>query len=101
MRMKTTLIDEISMRDLGFTDHVERNWYYCSRVGDMTTLNVTISKETGEYTTDVLNEYFLQPEPYYSRMKEKYKNEIINNIDAILEQFKISGLIIQHDHTQW
>lgn len=99
--MKTSLLNEDSMRELGFTDHVKDRWYYCTRVDDATTLNITIDKETGIYKTEVLNEYFLQPEFYYSMMRMRFKNKIINNIDNVLENFRNAGLVIEHDHTQW
>src|SRR5690606_39993592 len=56
--------DDARLRELGFTDHREGYWYYTTRVGDMTSWNVTISKESGAVDVEVLDEHFLQPYPF-------------------------------------
>lgn len=56
--------DDARLRELGFTDHREGYWYYTARVGDMTSWNVTISKESGAVDVEVLDEHFLQPYPF-------------------------------------
>ena len=59
-----TTTDDLRMRDLGFTDHREGYWYFTTRVGSMTSWNVTINKKTGVVELDVLDEHFLQPYPF-------------------------------------
>lgn len=58
------IADDARLRELGFTDHREGYWYYTTRVGDMTSWNVTISKESGTVDVVVLDEHFLQPYPF-------------------------------------
>lgn len=58
------------LRELGFTDHSEGYWYYTTRVGDMTSWNVTISKKTGAVDVVVLDEHFLQPYPFQALAAE-------------------------------
>lgn len=58
------IADDARLRELGFTDHREGYWYYTTRVGNMTSWNVTISKKSGAVNLDVLDEHFLQPYPF-------------------------------------
>lgn len=98
--MKTPLLPDRRMRNLGFTDHSVENWYFTQRVGKDISFNLTINKDTGEYKTVVLHESFLQPEPYYE-MSEPHRTAVIANIDVIVYDFNRAGLAIEHDHTEY
>ena len=88
------------MKKLGFTNHREGFWYLVKGVGEDTTFNLTINRETGGYETDVLNEFFMQPE-YYGRMKPVYRDEIIARVNAILHKLAEQGLEIEFDHLEY
>ena len=94
----TPVLPDADMRALGFTDHRPKYWYYCKRVASDTTLNFTIYKVTGGYTELVANEFIGQPE-YYGRMKPEYRDQILFNIDATINELNNAGLTLAVDHT--
>lgn len=99
--MKTTpVLSDPEMRALGFTDHVEDTWYLLSRVDDHTTLNISINKKTGEYREDVLDEIYSQP-AYYGRMKEPFRTEAHDSINAAVARLNEAGLDIEVDHRSY
>ena len=95
--MNTPTPKSKKMRLLGFTDHVEGQWYYTCRLLDTTSFNLAIDKETGQYSIDILDEAFLQPEPYMS-MREPYKNYIVAAIDLKIYELNQSGLDLSYNH---
>lgn len=101
--MKLAFIpEEETMREFGFTDHVETSWYFVERIYDdyPVSFNLKIDKDDYSYDTYVLDENFGQPE-YYMEAKEEYKNLIIQNIDDIVQKMHAIGLNIVHDHNQY
>lgn len=100
--MRTSLLPARKMKKLGFTNHVENRWYFVERVSrdGMTTLNITINRETGEYETLVLDEFFGQPE-YYMSMKPVYREEIKARVNVIVQELNDAGLNINHDHKEY
>lgn len=97
---KTTVLKSRQMRRLGFTNHVEEHWYLCKRVGDSTTFNLTINKQTGSYETVVLCEFDGQPERY-GHMIPVYRNYIIAAIDVVVHELNRAGVHIKFDHTEY
>lgn len=95
--MNTPVLKSKKMRLLGFTDHVEEQWYYTTRLLDATSFNLTIDKQTGQYSIDILNEMFLQPEPYME-MRTPYKNYIKAAIDLKIHELNQSGLDLNYNH---
>lgn len=88
------------MRKLGFTSHREGYWNFCKRVGDNTTFNLTINKETGGYETLVMNELFGQPE-YYGNMIPVYRAYTIAAIDVVLHELARGGVEVKFDHAEY
>lgn len=93
--------DDNTMRKIGFTDHVSTQWYLCERVDSDTTFNLTVDKETGHYQTSVLNEFFLQPEMYYTYGKVEFRDKVISKINIITAMLNENGLNIVHDHKKY
>lgn len=94
------MITRKEARKMGFTDHVPETWYLCKPVGEYTTLNVTIDKETGRIDAEVLNEHFLQPE-YYGNMKEPYRSALKWAIDVELHELALKGLDVPFNHSEY
>lgn len=88
------------MRTLGFTDRVSSCWYLCVPVGPAETLNITILKKTGEWTENVLDEYFGQP-AYYGIMREPYRTEIHNAVNQQVQKLQEAGLTVSVDHQEY
>lgn len=99
---QTPVLDDETMRALGFTDHVDTRWYYCRRVDDKgyTTLNITIQKDTGFYEELVMNEGFGQPE-YYGQMKPEWRDLYRDTIDFHLRELNRAGLTIEVNHKHY
>lgn len=95
--MNTPVLKSNKMRLLGFIDHVEEQWYYTTRLLDATSFNLTIDKQTGRYSIDILNEMFLQPEPYMT-MRDPYKNYIKAAIDLKIYELNRAGLDLEYNH---
>jgi hypothetical protein len=94
----TPVLADAVMRALGFTDRREGFWYFVERVGSNETINFSIDKATGQYTEDVLDEYFGQP-AHYGNMTPKYGLPIRANIDLIVTRLATGGLNLFVDHT--
>jgi len=92
----TPLLTDDAMRALGFTDHREGFWYFTDRVGDNTSLNFTINKNTGEYEELVMDEFFGQPE-YYRNMKPEFRDAVQARIDGIIVRLNGAGLNLAVD----
>lgn len=82
MRKANILSDE-EMRKLGFTDEYNKDyWFFYARLkcrGNIT-FNFSITKRTGYYSIDILNEMDLKPFPYKKyRMLKNQVNMYINH----------------------
>lgn len=99
--LKTHVLPSKKMRRIGFTQHVEGEWYLCKQVlPHSTTFNLTVDKETGTYGTVVLCEYTGQPE-MYGHMKTPYRELAKAQIDVILYELRQQGLEIKFDHAEY
>lgn len=91
------VLAEEEMRNLGFTDHSKDRWYYCFRVGEGITLNVTIPKDGSRLRIDVLDEDFGQPYDYQRILKNNPNLEFAQRVKAQvefqLELFSRAGVI--------
>lgn len=65
------VLDDESMRAIGFTDHIEGRWYFMRVLKPYSiSFNVTIDKATHEVAIDVLDEDFLQPYDYQAMLSD-------------------------------
>lgn len=71
--IKTHILSEEKMREIGFTDHAKDRWYFCRILnfpkkeryrGFEISFSVTIPKDGSDFSIDVLDEDFLQPYDY-------------------------------------
>lgn len=63
--MKAHILDEQTMRAIGFTDYKKDTWYYVVSVYKDITFNISIPKDNPDgFEIDVLDEMFLQPYDY-------------------------------------
>lgn len=92
----TPLLDDPAMRAIGFTDHREGYWYWCSGIMSGVTLNISINKATGGYSELVMDEMFGQP--YYyggTTFEEKVKTAV----DGFIADLNGHGLTLAVDHS--
>ncbi|MGM1044724.1 MAG: hypothetical protein ACQEXX_01120 [Bacillota bacterium] len=86
------------LMDYGFTNNDKPNLYYVRQVGDMTTLNITVNKETLQgLKIDVLDESFLQPYDYQYLLVENPNNlfarNVSNKVEQVLKEMQDDGII--------
>lgn len=100
----TAVLSDEEMVNLGFTDRNNDVWYFCKGIlfdekqrSTTVTLNISIEKATGNYDELVMDEMFGQP-AYYGNMREPYRGNVMNSIDAELAKLNEAGLSIQVDH---
>jgi hypothetical protein len=95
--LNATVLPEVEMRKLGFTDHSAVAWYYCSRVGAGITFNVSIPKDGSRFRLDVLDEDFGQPYDYQEYLVRNPKQEFALGVKAEVESqmnfLSIAGVI--------
>lgn len=89
----TPVLEEEKMRSLGFTDHREGHWYYVTRLLNAVSFNLDITKETGEYKIEILNEFSLQPEDYMN-MYEPHRTYVKDLIDGRIRALNGFGLTL-------
>lgn len=75
-------LDDVTMRELGFTDLRKGYWYLCRRVSADSdiTLNVRISKDGHDWRIDVLDECFCQPYDYQYLLSVNPTLDYANNV---------------------
>lgn len=93
----STILPEEQMRELGFTDHSGKNWYFVMRVANDITFNLTIPKDGSRLQIDVLDEDFGQPYDYQAILKRSPKLEYAKNVksavEVLMERFSLQGVI--------
>ena len=96
------ILEDDEMRNAGFSDHREDNWYLVKRVYSdkyiTITLNIDIpkdSKKRGEIYT--LDESFLQPYNYQEHMDKPIAQEVAKNVEDELERLSDLGIISGHN----
>lgn len=100
MAGRVTVLPDAEMRALGFTDHREGYWYFCTPVGSDVTFNLTVEKTTGEWDETVVDEVFGQP-AYYGSMIEPYRTNITKRVDAVVTRLNYAGLDVSVDHNEY
>lgn len=93
----SNILPEEEMRELGFTDHSNKHWYYVQRVAQDITFNLTIPKDGGRLAIDVLDEDFGQPYDYQAILKRSPKLEFAQKVkiqvESLMESFTEKGII--------
>lgn len=108
-KIKATILEYSLMREIGFTDNSEKDWYFCKRVCfpngkkyahiDIT-FNVTIPKNGSDVCINVLDEDFLQPYDYQSILKSNpsFETAIIvkNQVEELMVYLQKHGVLNGH-----
>lgn len=97
------------MRDIGFTDYSKDNWYYSKIVpfpkdkryrNFEISFNVSIPKNGGDISIDVLDEDFLQPYDYQSMLErdDTFKPALIvdNFVEEQMEYLQEKDVLFGH-----
>ena len=97
MAITGNILPEAEMRALGFTDHSDKHWYYVQRIERDITFNLSLPKDGGRLSIDVLDEDFGQPYDYQAILKRSPKLEFANSVKAqvesLMRHFNDKGII--------
>lgn len=81
------VLDDATMRKVGFTDHVEGRWYFMRVLKRYSiSFNVTIDKATREVAIDVLDEDFLQPYNYQAMLSDDPTCQPALDVERFVEE---------------
>lgn len=93
----SNLLPEVKMRELGFTDHSGSNWYFVQRVADDITFNLTIPKDGGRLSIEVLDEDFGQHYDYQAILKRspklQYALNVKGGVELLMGRFVAQGVL--------
>lgn len=90
--IKATILSDEKMREIGFTDYAEDNWYFCRLIKFPKerryrefeiSFNVSIPKDNSDIEIDILDEDFLQP---YDYQRMLYNNPTFEPAMIVKEQ---------------
>lgn len=87
------ILSDERMRELGFTDHVNSQWYYVRTVGESTSFNLRIPKDApAGFNIEVLDEYFLQHYDFAS-IDTVFARKVGAKVNFLLLKLQESGVI--------
>ena len=108
-KIKARILSDKKMKEIGFTNHYESNWYFCRPIkfpqtkryrGFDISFNVSISKDGSNISIDVLDEDFCQPYDYQSML---HKNPIFEpalivyeQVEELMEYLQSKGVLSGH-----
>lgn len=105
-KISVSILDEDSMRKLGFTDYDKKHWYYCRKLKDSITFNLTINKQDQkDFRIDVLDDNFCQPYDYQAVLMRdsnfKYAKEIFEMVEEQMARFSKNGIVHGHEYGEY
>ena len=86
--IKANILDDDTMRVIGFTDHNEKTWYFTRSTHDngvCISFNIVIPKDGSDITIGVLDEAFLQPYDYQYYLEKNPEFKFALRVQAFVE----------------
>jgi len=99
-KIKARILDDETMRKIGFTDYVKDEWYFMKMLDSEISFNVSIKKnDPDNVRIDILDENFGQPYDYQMILEDnpnfefalKIKDEVERWMSYLQEQGVLSG----------
>lgn len=118
-KIKANILDDKTMREIGFTDYCKSNWHFCRGIsfpktkeyrGFEVTFGITIPKDGSDIRIDVLDEAFCQPYDYQSMIMRSREKKVIPNKTSIIvfeqvelwmQYLKEKGVIEGHEYGEY
>lgn len=111
-KIKAHILDDVKMREIGFTDYAKDRWYFCRGIDfkdakkkrglkniDIS-FSVTIPKDGSDIRIDVLDEWFCQPYDYQYILKKdpghKIANIVKEQVEYWMEKLQEEGVLEGH-----
>lgn len=112
--IKTQILSEEKMREIGFTDYSNDRWYFCKGIefpkekrysGFDITFNVSIPKDGSDFSIDVLDEDFLQPYDYQRMLNENPNFEpcliVKEQVEEWMAYLQDNGVLSGHNYGEY
>lgn len=103
--IKAHILSDDKMREIGFTDCDEKNWYYYKNLSNEISFNVTIPKDGSDISIDVLDEDYLQPYDF-QYILEKNPNHpfavgIKVKVEGCMRYLQNKGVLSGHEYGEY
>lgn len=97
------ILDDETMRSLGFTDAREGFWYFERMLTDDISFSLTVCKtDPSDWHIDVLDENFLQPYDYQYMLEQnpgfEYAKRIATKVETWMGFLADHGIITGHEY---
>ena len=111
-KIKAHILDDATMREIGFTDYAKDRWYFCRGINFKdakkkrglknidVSFSVTIPKDGSDIRIDVLDEWFCQPYDYQYILEKDPEHKIANivkeQVEYWMEKLQEDGVLKGH-----
>ena len=109
--IKYNILSDEKMREIGFTDHSKKNWYFVKSIEFpkdkryrffYISFNVTIPKDCSDIRIDVLNEDFLMPYDYQHMLYNNPNFEpaliVKEQVEKWMKYLQDNGVLSGHNY---
>lgn len=113
-KIKATILDEESMRNIGFTDYSKDNWYFCRGIkfpntkryrGFDISFSVSIPKDGSDIQIDILDEDYCQPYDYQFMLNKNPKFEpcliVKEQVEKWMAYLQDNGVLSGHVYGEY
>ena len=109
-KIKAHILSDEEMREIGFTDYVKDQWYFCRvaqkfKYGFSITFNVTIPKDGSDIRIDILDESFAQPYDYQIMLDRNSKFEpalkVKEKVEEWMAYLQEKGVLSGHEYGEY
>lgn len=103
--IKAHILSDEKMRELGFTDYLPKNWYYCKTIARDITFNLTIPKDGSDIEIITLDENFGQPYDYQRILQDSPHFspalKIKSMVEEIMSHLQSVGVLSGHNYGEY
>lgn len=100
--IKAHILSDEKMREIGFTDHMPKNWYYCKTIARDITFNLTIPKDGSDIEIITLDENFCQPYDYQYMLEKNpqfpFALQVKERVEQIMSNLQSVGVLSGHEY---
>lgn len=100
--IKAHILSDEKMRELGFTDYLPKNWYYCKTIARDITFNLTIPKDGSDIEIVTLDENFCQPYDYQEILENNpqfpFALQVKEKVEQIMSNLQSVGVLSGHEY---
>lgn len=112
--IKAAILSDEKMREIGFSDYNNKNWYFCRTIrfpktqryrGFDVSFSVTIPKDGSDIRIDILDEDFCQPYDYQYILNEHPDFEpcliVKEQVEEWMKYLQDKGILSGHNYGEY